>query len=63
MSRALAEGPFERLQMNTAPSSINRRVVMVLLGCASMLRSDGVISALPILFWIGEMASVRNWVE
>ena len=46
--------------MNTAPSSINRRVVMVLLGCASMLRSDGVISALPILFWIGAMASVRN---
>ena len=33
---------------------------MVLRGCASMLRSLGTISALPILFWIGAMASARK---
>jgi hypothetical protein len=46
--------------MTMAPSSMSRRRVMVLLGCASMLRSRGSIRALPILFWIGEIASVRK---
>src|SRR5207248_10402609 len=32
----------------------------VLFGCASMLRSLGSMSALPILFWIGEIASARK---
>ena len=35
--------------MTIAPASISRRKVIVLLGCASMLRSRGSISALPIL--------------
>ena len=52
--------PLERLQMTIAPSSMRRRKVMVLFGCASMLRRRGSISALPILFWIGAMASVRK---
>ena len=55
--------PFERLQITIAPSSIRRRKVMVLLGCASMLRRLGTMSALPILFWIGATASPRKLSE
>ena len=42
--------PLERLQTTIAPSSIRRRNVIVLFGCASMLRKLGAISTLPILF-------------
>jgi len=34
--------------------------VIVLFGCASMLRRLGTINALPILFWMGEIASARK---
>ncbi len=46
--------------MTIAPSSIRRRRVIVLLGWASMLRRLGTMRALPILFWIGAIASDRK---
>ena len=52
--------PLERLQITIAPSSMSRRNVIVLFGCASMLRSRGSMRTLPILFWIGEMASIAE---
>ena len=57
---AFAEAPLDRLQTTIAPSSIRRRKVMVLRGCASMLRRLGTMSTLPILFWMGAIASVRK---
>ena len=50
VSGAFAETAFRELQITIAPSSIRRRKVMVLLGCASILRKLGTMSALPILF-------------
>src|SRR3954451_7169287 len=41
--------PLARLQMTIAPSSISRRSVIVLRGCASMLRSRGSISAFDLV--------------
>jgi hypothetical protein len=41
---------------------MRRRGVIVPVGCASMLRRRGSIKALPILFWMGEIASARKLV-